>query len=1261
MTVVSDARRGSRFFNIPSLFFIVLCVLSAPARSIEAETVTVTAFPGYSSVNDLDEEGRPTGFYPELLVSVFEDIGYKVFFVTYPSFAAAYDAFRAGEVDIMTTLVKTPERAEQFLFTEEPVMVTWSEVFTLEEYNISSIFDLEYAPVAITREDQNGKNFIALMDSFDLSFRPVYIDTASEGIEVMRSGYAVALVAFSMFRRSAPEVTSTSIVFSPSEGHIAATDPELRPLLVAFDRRLRELKTDNTSYYHDLLAKWLVAEGDVGDSAPAWLFIALSVLAFLLVVALAFAYTLRRAVATARQQIVTTDVKYKIVADNTHDWEYWIDEKWEVAYCSPSIEKVTGYPATDFVNHTITVADLVVPEDRNLWAKHEETHHSMESRTVERVRFRIRHADGTIRWIEHICRPIFDDTERFRGYRVTNRDITALQTTLNELATQQATLEDRVRERTAELKDARDLAESAARAKSEFLANMSHEIRTPMNAIVGLTYLALKADPSDRVRGYLQSINHSSKHLLGIINDILDFSKIEAGKLEIESTEFDLEDLLNNSVALVAEGAARKGLEVIVAVGENVPNNLVGDPLRIGQIIVNYLNNAVKFTETGEITVRVTTEQATEIGTDAGRDVVLRFSVTDTGIGIDRARIDLLFRSFQQGDTSTTRKFGGTGLGLAISKRLAELMGGNVGVESAPGRGATFWFTARVGVSEERGARYHIAPDLRGRRVLLVDDNDTALEVIGEMLQGMSLEVVAVSSGAEAVNRIRATDGVEGYDVVLLDWRMPGMDGIETARAIGDIVSPDRKPLLLMMTAFDRDEVLPQAYEVGIKDVLPKPVSPSTLFEALITHIAGDEASDEGRRSEQRSGGFEPIRYPGIPSIAGRRVLLVEDNEINQQVARELLEEMNLSVDVAIHGAKAVEMVANESYDIVLMDIQMPVMDGISATREIRRDDRFEELPIVAMTANAMPDDRDRCIAAGMNDYISKPIDPEVLTRTLVRWIVGDHREGHPGYREGEDGLNRSRQEGTGRRTFDEDGGSHRNGAGYAPLNLQGIEGLEPEQGLRHAMGRPDLYRRVLKRFIYGHGDATTAIEDAIARGDRGDAQRIAHTVKGLAAQIGADELRREAERVEQTIRDAPETADLADLTAGLGRLLPSLVATIAERLGIELENGTEDGGGDPGAPDTSGSSDVRELGDSPDEADPSTRWNPATWESLRTELLDLLDASDTAADALADAQEELLRETLGRRYAEFRRGIEEFDFAVAAGILRDVESSRSG
>jgi PAS domain S-box-containing protein len=1197
--VVFPVRRGSGLSRLLLAGMYIACL----AVSAGAETVTVTSFPGYAPVTDLDADGNPAGFYPELLVLLFEDIGYDVSFVTYPSFTDAYQAFSAGEVDIMTTFVKTPERAERFLFPEEPVMVTWSEVFTIEGQDINSVFDLENAPVALIQNDQNGSNFIALMESFDLSFQPVWVDSISEGIETIRGGDAVAVVAFSTARRRVSGMITTSIVFSPSEGHIAANNPALQPLLETFDRRLRDLKRDGNSYYHALFTKWMTADG--GDSGvPLWLLLVLSVLAFLLVLVAAFAYTLRRAVEVAKQRIIRTDLKYKIVADNTHDWEYWIDERWRVAYCSPSVERVTGRPLEDFVNRAFGIGDLVVPEDLETWEAHEITHRSMEARADEIIRFRIRRADGEVRWLEHICRPIFDNTGTFRGYRVTNRDITTLQNTLDELETYQTELEDRVRLRTAELAQARDLAESAARVKSEFLANMSHEIRTPMNAIVGLTYLALKAETSLRVRGYLQSIQRSSEHLLGIINDILDFSKIEAGKLEIDMTDFDLERQLNNAVALVADNAAQKGLEIIIAVDDSVPPYLRGDPLRVGQILVNFTNNAVKFTEEGEITLRVTVDQM--LHPDSSQpEVLLRFAVTDTGIGIDGTKLSGLFHSFRQVDGSITRKFGGTGLGLAISKRLAELMGGTVGVESDPGRGSTFWFTARFGIStkgpEQLPVVQDLRVDLRGKRVLLVDDNDVAREVIQEILRSMSLDVVSASTGIEAVERVHEAGRTEPYDIVLLDWKMPGMDGIETARNIVETPGAE-ETLLLMMTAFDRAAVVEDARRVGCKDVLRKPISPSTLFDTLMKHVGvGRPSSDIHIDPDNRY--CDNSARLDTTSLSGRTALLVEDNEINQQVGRELLEELGITVDIAVHGEAAVDRVHIRDYDVVLMDMQMPVMDGVSATRKIRKTPALRDLPIIAMTANAMSDDRDRCLAAGMNDYISKPIDPNVLVAKLLKWISDQNPVDVPG------------RSGPSFRSSD-----HAN-------EFTGIEGLDAQRGLQQTMGRPDLYRRIIDRFVRSQRDAPSQIRIALGDEDLVLAERTAHTLKGLAAQIGAEDIRAEAERAEREIRETRSASDIVDVAVELERTVPLLVDALSERLG---EGRTE--------------------------PEKEFAYRTVEWQTVRSELLELLGKSDTTAVELANSRRSLLRAALGNGYNEIMRAIVDYDFPVALTLLEQYK-----
>ncbi|MEO5332258.1 MAG: response regulator [Magnetococcus sp. YQC-5] len=528
------------------------------------------------------------------------------------------------------------------------------------------------------------------------------------------------------------------------------------------------------------------------------------------------------------------------------------------------------------------------------------------------------------------------------------------------------------------VRQAKDAAEDAARTKSDFLANMSHEIRTPMNAIIGMAHLVLKTDMTPRQRDYVKKIQGSGQHLLGIINDILDFSKIEAGKLNVEHVDFELDKLLDNVGNLVGEKTAAKGLELVFDIAPDVPRALIGDALRMGQVLINYANNAVKFTEQGEVAIVFRVKERTE------NDVLLYCEVKDTGIGLTTEQQSKLFQSFSQADATTTRKYGGTGLGLSISKKLANLMGGEVGVDSQYGKGSSFWFTARLGIGTAKVRTLIPEPNLRGRRVLVVDDNESARLVMNDLLTGMTFRVTEVGAGMAAIEAVKAAvNSKEAFEIVFLDWHMPGMDGIEVARRIKSLGIANA-PHLVMVTAYGREEVMVEARNADIEDVPIKPVNASLLFDTAMRVLGGEQI---GTRS---AGDAPSLLLEEMAAIKGARVLLVEDNDLNQEVASEILRDAGFVVEIADNGQIAVDKVVKNDgmpWDIVLMDMQMPVMDGVTATTEIRKHEIFKGLPIVAMTANAMQQDRDRCLIAGMVDFVTKPIQPDELWATLRRWV----------------------------------------------------------------------------------------------------------------------------------------------------------------------------------------------------------------------------------------------------------------------------------
>jgi PAS domain S-box-containing protein len=772
----------------------------------------------------------------------------------------------------------------------------------------------------------------------------------------------------------------------------------------------------------------------------------------------------------AREQSILNLGRYQRIVENVMEGIFESDVNGHVISANESFTKMLRYDSTEEL--ISSMADLRVEHVNDPI----DAGHMLDTLTKEGqiadYEVLLRQQDGNTFWASISMRMIHDDAGEATGFDGIIKDISE-------------------RREKDKLEQERVIANAASEAKSEFLAKMSHELRTPMNAVIGFTDLALKTDSESRRRDHLRHIETASHSLLNIINDILDLSKVEAGKLSLESRNFELASILDKVGSLMTPLAADKGLEIIVSSAADVPRALIGDSLRLEQILINLMGNAAKFTELGEIELRVAAQSISTKQTE------LLFSVRDTGIGLTEEQSHKLFQPFSQADGSTTRKYGGTGLGLAICKQLVELMGGDISVQSRPDQGSTFAFTARFGIAETTDQPQNNSMP-SGLRVLIVDDNAAAREVYSETLRAMRLETVAVDSASAAIQTLET----QNFDAALIDWQMPDMDGLELTQRIRENLKTSTLPIVLM-TAYGHEELADKTQTLNVSACLEKPIKPSPLLEALLVAVGME--THQKRQLSTSEGSAEL-------SLLGVRILLTEDNQLNQRLATEILCDAGAKLDIANNGKEAIDALQSSSYDLVLMDVQMPIMDGFEATRHIRKHELNEHIPIIAMTANAMESDRQACLQAGMDDFLTKPINAIKLLKLAAQYAsrtdstvsTVDPLVPHA-----------AEAASTVQTTVSVE----------APLN--DLPGLDIAATLERIGGRQNLLIELLHEFVREQQDVIERINDSIEAGQIDEAIRTAHTIKGLAANCGCIRVADTAEILEDGLQEHSDDLEL--------------------------------------------------------------------------------------------------------------------------------------
>ncbi len=895
---------------------------------------------------------------------------------------------------------------------------------------------------------------------------------------------------------------------------------------------------------------------------------------------------------TARKQAEEHIRKLSMAVDQSPESVLITDVDGRIEYVNEAFVRSTGYSREEAIG---LIARKLLQSGKTPEANYAGLRSALARGASWSGEFCNRRKDGSEYQSAATVAPIRQADGRITHYLSMQEDVTDRRRMEAELEQHRRHLEELVASRTAELGEARQRAEEASQAKSAFLANMSHEIRTPMNAIIGFTHMLRRGNPRPDQAERLGRISGAADHLLSVINDILDLSKIEAGKMQLDPVDFEPEKVIQNICSIIQEKISEKGLELVIDL-RDMPATLYGDGLRLGQILLNLASNAVKFTEAGSVSMRAFVSGAADSG------MTVRFEVADTGIGITQEQRERLFQPFEQADRSTTRKHGGTGLGLVISRRLVQLMGGRIGVDSEPGKGSTFWVEVPLGFGGTMVAERVERVDTFRMRALVVDPSRDTREALVGMLEMQGMRVSAAATGLAALEDAQQADAAGApYALLLVDSRLADITGIEFGRRLRQWPL-SRQPVCLLLSAYGEEQPAEVLSAAGYFGFVQKPLTPSKLYDPV-----QDALSGEHRSSVDVGTG---LAEAALRQRANGRVLLAEDNPINQEVARDLLRSVGIEADVADNGAIAVIKARAADYELILMDMQMPVLDGLEATRQIRALPGRAKVPILAMTANAFDEARDACLAAGMNDHISKPVDPEVLFSTLLRWLPAN--AGHPGPVVS----------------------APLAGKGKLPADLAAISGLDAVAGLRSVNHNVDLYRRLLRKFT--ENDDAAQLRRALAANDFTTAHRAAHTLKGVAGALGAKTLQDQAAAIDATLVHAPAQLDDADVAIAAEKLetdFRSLVCAIEAGL---PEVASQDAG----------------------EATPPLAQAEA--QGLLLQLDALLATDDLAAIDFYRRHQTGLKAFLGGRGGKLEQQINDFMFVEALQLLRETGRQNS-